>query len=933
MDTSVYSIHDFELIEPLNERELEILALFAEQRTNQEIADALFLSLNTVKWYARQIYGKLAVTNRQEAVERASQLGLLDETEPASESLPHNLPAQLTPFVGRQRELAELRRLLLDPSCRLLTITGPGGMGKTRLALEAASLLVQDPQISFGDGVFLSRLASLSDATSVVSAMADAMGFHFRQANSTPEEQLGQFLRQKSMLLVLDNFEHLIGEATLHFLTDLLATAPDVTVLVTTRVRLNIQGEQLFPLHGLDVPQSVTQGETEVIATDGVKLFADAARRADPTFVLNSTNLSPVVAICRLVEGMPLAIELAAAWTAVLEPAEILKEIHSGLDFLASDAVNVPARQRSLPVVLRASWQLLSEAEREGMRKMSIFRGGFTSDTARQVAEVSPKTLLGLVGKSWLQRDAGGRYQVHELLRQYGAAELERNPTQEAAARTQHSLFYCQWLASLDEGRQKRDQQASLNTIAVELENMRSACFWAAQQGLTERLDQALPTLGLFYRWQGGFVAGDHTFARLSRELAGATDESGLHALAQIKTWRCVYRAFMGDRNKSLRLADEVLAILASPVLQQRETQSILAHIELILGYETRFAPAESKSHFIRSYELSEEIDDRIGMAFASVGLGHALRNNNQIVEAESAIRRGICLHESTEFELGYGNALAALGTLAYMRMRFDEAERLLKQSLAASYESTALFWLACTYRDSGRLVKAIKTMEECLSLHCDRGTQGEALATAVHCAMIHRDLGALEKARELGEEILVEYQSIDYKLGYGRAVALLGSIDLLEGDAQSAFERLQEGVVDQLAEGSVWASTGNQAWLGLAARVLGRREAARRHILAELDWALRFQIHVALFMALSGLALLLADDGEVVQAVELHALLLEHPYTAHVHWFSEIITPDITIVAAALSEAQRSAAEERGRAQDLWEVAAKLAGDLAEQG
>ena len=372
------------------------------------------------------------------------------------------------------------------------------------------------------------------------------------------------------------------------------------------------------------------------------------------------------------------------------------------------------------------------------------------------------------------------------------------------------------------------------------------------------------------------------------------TDESGLHALAQIETWRCVYRSFMGDRNESLRLADEALTILASPVLQHRETRDILAHIELILGYGTRSAPAESKSHFVRSYELSEQIDDRIGMAFASVGLCRALRNNNQLDEAESAIRRGICLHESTGYELGYGDALAALGTLAYMRMRFDEAERLLKQSLAASYESTALFWLACTYRDAGKLVKAVKTMEECLSLERDRGTQGEALATAVHCAMIHRDLGALEKARELGEEILVEYRSIDYKFGYGRAVALLGSIDLLEGDAQSAFERLQEGVVDQLAEGTVWASTGNQAWLGLAARALGQSEAAKRHIFAELDWALRFQTHVALFMALTGLVPLLADDGETEKALELHALLLEHPYTANAHWFSQIVTPDV---------------------------------------
>ena len=193
MDETANLAVDFELIEPLSERELEILTLIAEHRSNQEIADALFLSLHTVKWYASQIYGKLAVANRREAVERANQLGFLTEPEPDVKHLPHNLPAQLTSFVGRQSELAELRHLLLDPSCRLLTIIGPGGMGKTRLALQAASLLVQDPQIPFEDGVFLSRLASLSDATSVVSAMADAMGFRFSSGRQHARGTIGPF--------------------------------------------------------------------------------------------------------------------------------------------------------------------------------------------------------------------------------------------------------------------------------------------------------------------------------------------------------------------------------------------------------------------------------------------------------------------------------------------------------------------------------------------------------------------------------------------------------------------------------------------------------------------------------------------------------------------------------------------------------------------
>ncbi|HEY53434.1 MAG TPA: AAA family ATPase, partial [Caldilineae bacterium] len=595
MDESADFAVDFELIESLSERELEILALFAEQRTNQEIANALFLSLNTVKWHARQIYGKLEVSNRREAVERAHQLGLLDVSKPISGAAPHNLPAHLTPFVGRERELVDLRSLLLDSGCRLLTIVGPGGMGKTRLALAVADLLVQEAPVTFEDGVFLVLLASLSDATSVVSTVADAVGFHFYQADSAPEQQLGRFLRQKSMLLVLDNFEHLIGETTLHFLTDLLATAPDVTVLVTSRVRLNLQGEQVFPLRGLDVPQSITQGEMEVIANDGVKLFSAAARRADPTFVLNSRNLSPVVDICRLVEGMPLALELAAAWMAVLEPAEVLDEIRRGLDFLASDAANVPARQRSLPVVLHASWQLLSEAERESMRKISIFRGGFTSDAAREVAEVSPKTLLGLVGKSWLQRDTSGRYQVHELLRQYGAEKLGEDTANENDVRGRHSLYYCQWLVKLEGDLRGRKQQGGLHTIGVELENMRSACLWAASKQPNVELHHAFNALGLYFQWQDDFFVGDPLFEQLADELADAKGESAQHALAQILTWRSAFHNRVRDTKESERLADAALHLMNSPVLAQRDMGALRAHRSLQRGYnDLRTKPDEA---------------------------------------------------------------------------------------------------------------------------------------------------------------------------------------------------------------------------------------------------------------------------------------------------------------------------------------------------
>ena len=420
-------IAEFELIESLNERELEILALLAQRRTNREIADTLFLSLNTVKWYARQIYGKLGVGNRREAVSRAEALGLISagRTQSGDKSPPNNLPGQLTTFVGREEELADLHQLLADPGCRLLTLIGPGGMGKTRLSLQIASMLADERSTQFKHGVYFVPLAILSDLPDIVSAIADAVGYRFSQQETDPEQQLAQYLRPRKLMLVTDNLEHLIGSETIRLLTNLLAAAPNITILATSRIPLNILGEQIYPLDGLDVPDDDRSEPVAENTSGGLQLFVQAARRANPQFTLTDENYSDVVAACRLVGGMPLAIELAAAWAVVLQPNEILAEIKAGLDFLSSDAGNLPERQRSLPIVLDASWQLLTPAERKGVRRLSVFLGGFSGDAALQVAQVHPKLLRSLAAKSWLMRDDRGRYRILELLRQYRRAEAE----------------------------------------------------------------------------------------------------------------------------------------------------------------------------------------------------------------------------------------------------------------------------------------------------------------------------------------------------------------------------------------------------------------------------------------------------------------------------------------------------------------------------
>jgi len=345
----------------------------------------------------------------------------------------HNLPVHLTPFVGREVALAEIRDRLQDPACRLLTLVGPGGSGKTRLALEAAAAQVDH----FAHGVFFVSLAPLDSAEAIVPTVAGALGFSFYEGVE-PRQQLLDYLRQKCMLLIMDNFEHLLacterrpepcGEPVeplvegprrrdgVGLVTDLLKTAPQVKILVTSRARLNVQGEHLFPVAGMSFPDEETAKDAalrrvhpepgrraqDVAQYSAVKLFLTSARQAQPGFKLTADNVTDVARICRLVQGMPLGILLAAAWVRMLTPAEIATAIGQSFDFLETDLRDVPERQRSMRAIFDHSWRLLTEREQKVFQALSVFRGGFThqaadSDHVRQVVGCQFKAWLGPV--------------------------------------------------------------------------------------------------------------------------------------------------------------------------------------------------------------------------------------------------------------------------------------------------------------------------------------------------------------------------------------------------------------------------------------------------------------------------------------------------------------------------------------------------------
>ena len=368
-------------IEPLSAREIQILDLISGGLSNREIAQKLSLSLDTIKWYNKRIYGKLGVSSRSQATKLAAEQGLLEEKSSAEREEGNdrkgNLPAQLTSFVGREKEIAEIRDLL--KSKRLVVLTGAGGSGKTRLALQVASELADHYQ----DGAWLVELASLGDPKLVPKAIAQVLKVSMGGAKS-PAETLTRFLRRKHLLLVLDNFEHLLEAAPL--VGELLSAAPQVSVLATSRERLHVYGEQEYPLRPLQLPEPQHPEPLEkLLSYEAIKLFTQRARSARPGFELSEKTLPSILRICMHLDGLPLALELAASQVKLF-PAHILaQQLEKDLDVLVDGPRDLPARQRTLRATIEWSEKLLEPQERTLFARLAVFRGGATLEAIEQV--------------------------------------------------------------------------------------------------------------------------------------------------------------------------------------------------------------------------------------------------------------------------------------------------------------------------------------------------------------------------------------------------------------------------------------------------------------------------------------------------------------------------------------------------------------------
>lgn len=432
------------------------------------------------------------------------------EAAAEAEVVRSNLPIQTTPFVGREGELAELETILRDASARLLTIVGPGGMGKTRLSLELADKLRRETNkaIRFEHGVYFIDLAPLASADQIVSTTAEAVGYAFQQDERGSQQQLLDYLHEKKMLLIMDNFEHIIAGRS--FVQDVLAGAPSVKIIVTSREKLNLSTETVFILSGMSFP--LWETPADALEYGAVKLFMQSARRVQRDFELQTGDLTYVARICRMMQGTPLGILLAASWLEALTPREIIDEISGSLDFLETEMHDLPERQRSLRAVFEYSWNLLNEAERALFARLSLFRGGFTRDAAQQITGANLRTLTLLVNKSLLRRDnISGRYEVHELLRQYAEEKLAHSAERESAGDA-FSRYYLGLLAQLAPRLKGYGQLEALDLIDTDFDNIRASWNLAVKAGDAAHIEAAIEGLYLYLTYRNRAMDGEQLF-------------------------------------------------------------------------------------------------------------------------------------------------------------------------------------------------------------------------------------------------------------------------------------------------------------------------------------------------------------------------------------------------------------------------------------
>jgi predicted ATPase len=791
-------------------------------------------------------------------------------------------PAQRTPLIGRETDLAHLHALLSNPDCRLITLVGTGGIGKTRLAVEAAARFVHH----LPDGAVFINLAPVNEAEYLIPTFANALHLRFTPGSEAKDQLLNR-LCDSSMLLVLDNFEHLIESADL--VAEILAAAPQVRLLVTSRERLNLQEEWLYEVNGLPYPppsEPVPGGaESWLKNFSAVQLFVERARRADPNLPVDEAALAEIIRICQLVEGMPLALELAAPWVRAMTCAEIVQELEHGFDILSTSMRNLPERHRSVRMVFDQSWQTLSPHEQSVLARMSAFHNGCTREAAEKVAGARPGLLIALVDKALL-RYRGSRFEMHELVRQYATERLDQDVPMREETYDRHHRYYLELVAQMSPWLKGGRQVEAAQTMNTDIDNIRWGWRRALQREDRQAVLQAAEAYWLYNEFRGTLAQGEAAFRKAAEKFPPQQDDLVLAGFVRAAQGSLLARQWKLARGREL-MEEGVRLLLAAEPTDPEKTAFALAWFAFLLVMRGKYIEAVQLAQ--ESLAYFPQTGDRWTQAGALRLLGAASLYQGQLQRAQEYLDQcvEVCkaigeLRIRTYATSNLGAVYLWYGQLDRARQYFDESLRVSLSCNDRLARADALCEHSRLFLATGEFERAVDTARSCITIYRQLGRSQVSLANIV--------LGkALRMSKQPGAE-----EALNEGLAAARSVEQQPDIATgLEGMGILSLDRQEYAQAEQYFREAldIWTEVGNEPEIGMllcrsAHGLLASGSADIARVRAQFYQALQLSHkHLVGTIALSAMVGLCAaqlhtGEGETSRVAATLLLAQRHPAT-----------------------------------------------------